>query len=364
MANKLNFRLAGHHDIDSIKKLGSVPNYDENSMWFVCEKDKNIQAFLSILYEKEHKLCKIFSLWVDSSLQNVEEVSKKILLFTIEHLAHLPISPDVLYTTTRTLTPYQQKLTLELGFKTLGIFPNAPGLDAAGINGLTAYFFNDVLHKKRYSSFSIHPLIEPIYEIARTECGLKKLPVTKNIQPETSHLGGGYGVQILEAICAPEFVKRRFEILEQKKAVSIDFYPFQKPNMLITNPEQNIEIFVKTVQKTGFAAIIAERIDAYTNPVTLYTKVAEILQSMNVSYIEVINDAADTWTIDCILKAGFVPCAYFPCLKKHASTRRDYVVFSKSFKKFFQDSLITTESYPAAYIKYLEQYRKIENKEL
>ena len=137
-----------------------------------------------------------------------------------------------------------------------------------------------------------------------------------------------------------------------------NFYPFYKPNCLIMDPNQDIEIFVKLNPERKFAAIIGEHLNITVRPVELYLAVQQLLKQESISYIEIINDAADTFGIECILKAGFTPCAYFPAFKKQGDSRRDYVIFGKSFEYLCRPDL---NEHPA-YKDFYQEYIKIEGK--
>ena len=67
------------------------------------------------------------------------------------------------------------------------------------------------------------------------------------------------------------------------------------------------------------------------DPVLLCRAAVDLFRSQGTEYVEAINDAADARGVDCLLKASFKPCAYFPGLKRHGSSRRDFAVFARSF---------------------------------
>jgi hypothetical protein len=343
-----DYRQAGPQDADAAARLepGLVSGTREDPFFqtagalrvalafgelicFIAEQAGRPAALLFLLRDKVQGLCKIHHLYVAPGAAGGENVSKELILFSLDRLKRSDPPPDVVYTTTRTFSLKQQEATLDIGFKMLGIFPNAPGGDGTGVSALTAYYFENVLDKKRYKPFPLHPALAPFYEIAAAEFGFEKMAAA----PVPQSGGGGNKPQppVLEPIRAARFVTGRFDLLRNKSGLAAGFYPFQKPNLLITNPEQTVEIFCRVVDRIGFAAIIGERIAGAADPARLYAEVAAILGSLGVSYVEIINDAADIWGVECLLKAGFFPCAYFPCLKKHGNLRRDYAVFSKSF---------------------------------
>ncbi|MBI5242473.1 MAG: hypothetical protein HY922_02165 [Elusimicrobia bacterium] len=234
---------------------------------------------------------------------------------------------DAVYCTTRTLAPAQMALALGCGFKALGVFPGAPGLDPSGVNGLAALFRRGVLGSKRRGRFPLHPALKILYDRVKTECGLDDPPLAALDFPP----GPSAGLPPLEALRAPLFAARRFENLRRRKSLSVNFYPFQTPNVMITDPDQKIEIFARIYDDLRFATVIGERLEAAVDPVKLCRAVVDILRSQGAEYVEAINDAADARGVDALLRASFEPCAYFPGLKRHGSSRRDFTVFARSF---------------------------------
>jgi len=317
---------------------------------FMAERDGAPEALLFMLHDAAQGLCKLHRIYVPAEAGNAGEISKALILAALEILRRSPAMPDIVYATTRTLTPEQQQITLDAGFRMLGVFPNAYGADRSGVNGLTAYFFDGVLEKKRRGRFPLHPALAPFYEIAAAECGLETMEAAA---PPPCDWRRDSRLPALEPIRAARFVEGRFGLLKSRTSLAASFYPFQKPNLLITNPEQTIEIFCRAADNIRFAAVIGERIAEPVDPVRLYLEISGILETSGSSYVEMINDAADISGVDCLLRAGYTPCAYFPCLKKHAGLRRDYVIFSKSFGR---DIALSSAGLAVPYARFLEAY--------
>lgn len=319
----------------------------------LTQTNKRLIGVISLLIEPVHLLCKIVRIYADLSLENRWEIQKELLLLSMEKVEAVA---DIIYTTTHSLTYNQLKLTEEVGFKVLGFFPISPSVTTTAINGVTAYFFKDVLEKKRYSSFLLHPIIRPFYEIIQKECNLpdgRCLPVSD--LPSSVVLEGEL-IPDLEIVSAPRFVSRRFHHLKEKNLLSNNFYPFQEPNALITDPDAKIEIFLGIYPEIRYASIIEERLEEAVNPAELYKMVSFMLQQRNISYIEVIVDAGDVTSIEYMAQAGFLPCAYFPCLKKHGNFRRDFVVLGKSFEKINYSHIKPRQPY----MNFISQYLKLE----
>lgn len=326
---------------------------DPEIFWFVGEQDSQLVALITILVDTENRLGKVNRLVLDPTLQEGSRFLEGALPLLLKQLEP---DIDVLYTTTRYLTLAQQQMTLRMGFKLLGIFPNAVGQDHSRVNGFTAYYFDGVLHEKRQASYLLHPVLEPFFNIVRPQCDLDDLTVLQDIPPIR---GAFEPVPPLEMIYAPNFVRHRFAKLNERKSLSIHFYPFQEPNALITGPQQKIEVFVRLNPENRFAAIIGERLDTAVDPTLLYDRVSQILNQNGITYVEMINDAGDVTGIDCINRAGFLPTVYIPAFKKQGDQRRDYVVLARAFERLLGATHIPTEI-NATYFKFLTEYYQLE----
>ncbi len=324
-----------------------------DSVWIVADNGGTLLAALSILLDKDNRLAKVSRLilhpeWSDSNL-----VLKQALPLLIHYLGEKGI--EVVYTTTRNVSLTQQQFTMSLGFQMLGIFPNAQGADPLKLNGLTAYFFESILREHRQADHTLHPLVLPLFELVRKTCGLAPLPVAEAPAFDASAFTSLPG---LEAVDASAFVAHRFERLKERRSLAT-FYPFHAPNALITDPAQRLEIFVKLVPEVRFAAILGERLDLPVNPAELYHEVALMLHSRGISFVEVICDAGDVMGIECMTRAGFIPCAYFPAFKRQGDMRRDYVVLARSFERVLGSSRESSSVHPQ-YLSFLQQYYRLD----
>jgi hypothetical protein len=323
--------------------------------WLVADKDGQIVAAFSLMLDLENRLGKMNRVVLHPHWEDSVHLMREALPLLIGYLQG---QVEVLYTTTRYLNLEQQELTLQMGFKLLGIFPNAMGADTFRVNGLSAYFFDGLLTNRRFATFKMHPVVAPFYETVRKQCGLEPMEL---YAPEAEPKYETVPVPPLEILFAPRFVSDRFESLREKKSIAIHFYPFQEPNALITGLRQKVEIFVKVIPEMRFAAIIGERLDHPVDPTELYQQVSLLLNRHNITYIEMINDAGDSRGIDCLLKAGYLPVAYFPCFKRQGERRRDYVILSRSFDRLFAMGPIHANVNPL-YVEYLTNYFRLEEK--
>lgn len=371
----LNFRLAKESDVwrlmELYQKVGSTFTNDElfldfdklndsiksaGSIWLIGEREGQIATTISILIDFEQALAKISRIIVNPALSSIQIDLRDSIRQTIRYLETLERKVEVLYCTTMTIPMQFQELTLEEGFKILGVFPNALGADSGRLNGLTAYYFKETLEKTRFKDFTLHPTLHPFFSISRANLNLPDLPladlnqrneVTPNSFPES-----------LEIVDAPKLVAAKFDQLKKRRRNVMDFYPFYGPNLLITSADEEIQVFVKVIQASRFAAIVGEELLRSVNPAELYQAVVQLLKNRNVSYIEILNDAADTVGNQWILDASFVPCCYIPAFKKQTDTRRDYVVFCKTFEYVCRPDL--SAKVPKSFLEFFKAFFKVE----
>ena len=333
---------------------------DKNMHWIICEIDGHPTGVIALKKDQEQGLCKIHRMLVDPETAMAKLVLKELLRFTLNYIRQ-ETSLDVIYTTTLSLSMEQIKVTSEEGFKVLGVFPNALGEDKTQLNGLTAFYHPGVLQNIRDKDFCLHPKIKPFYDLSAKNCQLPPIKVCEpeRIKEDINALRDSSKKSAsldLEIIRAEKFVNHKFETLKKKKSQMLNFYPFYKPNCLITDPQSTIEIFIRIDSSTKFAAIIGERLSKSVDPTNLFIQVQNLLRTCEVSYVEIINDAADATGIECILNGGFTPCAYFPAFKSQGGRRRDYVIFGRSFEYLCKPDKDTDRSY----LEFFKEFHKVE----
>ncbi|MHC9543763.1 MAG: hypothetical protein AB9903_29975 [Vulcanimicrobiota bacterium] len=296
----------------------------DTELWLVAERDGSITAFASLLYDNEQRMCKIQRMHSDGEAEERENLEKSLLSNVITETSG---KADIVYTTSRCLSARHMTLTEEAGFHVLGFFPIT---GAAGeLSCLTAFFHAGVLEELRYLSFQLHPKVAPFYEIVRSRLQLPPLVLAeKVILPRSVY----EEMPPLEMITASGYVARKFRRLGDRRLLSNNFYPFQEPNTLICDPDEKVLIFAGIYPENRFATIIEERLELAVDPALLYRNVAMMIQGKHISYLEVIVDAADVAALELLIRAAFLPFAYFPCLKRHGDTRRDFVIMGRSFE--------------------------------
>ena len=369
----LQFKRAEPSDIWDImkvyQKLGSTFTNDplftdfekmqtaistDTSYWVISKCEGEIATVLSFVLDQEQGLSKISRIVVNPEVEFIEDALSATIRHSIVEINLLFPEIDVIYCTTLTIPIQFQETTLKQGFQVLGIFPNAQGIDSSRINGITAIYLNNTLSAKRSHVFKLHPEISSFYNIIKNRLNLST--VASDLRPNVdSYLE--LRTPDLEIIEAPNFVEQKFNNLKSKRKQMTGFYPFHYPNVLITDPKEEIQIFLKVFPETGFAAIIAEDILSPTNPITMYQMIFSLLRKKNITYFEVINDATDSIGIELVLRSGFVPCGYIPAFKRQNEQRRDFVVFCKSFEYMcFPDTSKKQSIFGEFYNEYIKRF--------
>lgn len=342
--------------VNDLKRLKEFIK-DPNHFWVIAMRDEGVVASVIFDYDPAHRLAKAFGAIVDP----VERKSGLALELTkfghelINDEAKFPI--EVLYATTRTVHAVAQKLTEKLNFKKLGIFPNAHRTTDYETHCL-ASLITDQAIQKRFKDFKIHPKIAPLFKMAKEELNLPDLNLAELKKPLDFELNHQFN---LEVINAPKFVKERFNIVHNEGRIDNNFFPFHYPNVLITSPDQTTEVFLYINESDRHCVIIGVSTDPtlHHQYFSLLRQITEMLRTLNVRYIETIVRADKTDQIDKMLKAKFIPCAYFPAFQLLQDKRFDFVVFSRSFEVFDFSNIELHGRYKEYLEFYFEMWKEI-----
>jgi len=302
-------------------------------------------ACILFLYDKFNRLSKAGGTIVLPSHRG-HKITENLIHFGIDYIKEKTSGMDVLYVTTRTVHKAAQILTQRIGFRQLGIFPNVHKTEEYETHALAALHFNDCI-KHRYTDFEQHPIVLPLYNIVRKNIDLPQMKQAHMWQHK--HYEGK--IPTLEVVEAPQFIKRRSENLKEKNEIDLAFFPFKTPNLLITSPNQIIEVFANVNHVDKHCVITGCKIDREISFTDLFLKVSSILRDRGIRYIEIIIRANRLNIIDKIAKAKFIPCGYIPAFQHEGGKRYDYVVFSRSFEILdFNNLELTGEN--ELYLKY------------
>lgn len=300
-----------------------------NGFWFITVDD-NRRVIASVLasYDEENLIAKAFGAVVRTQSRGVG-IMENLLGYGIEYLKQLPAGVDVIYSTTRTVNEAAQTLTEKLGFKKLGIFPNAHRTNEYETHCLTAIITKEAL-EKRFTGFMLHHQLESLYKIVDSEVGLGEIGTIIPEKPSKPlELPGE-----LEIVQSLKFVAYRYAYLKKEKQLEFEFFPFHQPNLMITSPDQSIELFCHLSPVDGYCVIIGGKMPGFLNFTELFLLSNRILRDAGARYIEVILRADRPKIIESIMNAKFIPCGYFPAFQMINGQRYDFLVFSRSFEVF------------------------------
>jgi RimJ/RimL family protein N-acetyltransferase len=301
----------------------------DSGFWFITKDDNNeIVASVLANYDKENLIAKAFGAVVRNEFRG-QGIMEELLSYGIKFLREKTVGVDVIYSTTRTVNEAAQTLTEKLGFKKIGIFPNAHRTNEYETHCLAAIVYPSAL-EKRNSDYKIHHEIAELYSIVQKEVGLDSLDVIIPEKPSKVLMSPGE----LEVVNSPKFVSYRYNYLKTEKQLEFEFFPFHQPNLVIISPDQSIELFCHLSSADGYCVIVGGKMPNNLDFSQLFLHANKLLRDAGARYIEVIVRADRPKILESMLRAKFIPCGFFPAFQKINDKRYDFLVFSRSFEIF------------------------------
>jgi glycerol-3-phosphate cytidylyltransferase-like family protein len=249
--------------------------------------------------------------------------------FVFKFVRAKTVGVDVIYSTTRTVNEAAQTLTEKLGFKKLGIFPNAHRTNDYETHCLAAIVYPEAL-EKRNKNYMIHHEMASLYDIVQKEVGMGELESLVPDKPSKILVEPGE----LEVVKSPKFVSYRYQHLKNEKQLEFEFFPFHQPNLVIMTPDQSVELFCHLSNVDGYCVIVGGKMPNNLNFTDLFLRANRLLRDAGARYIEVIVRADRPKILESIMRAKFIPCGFFPAFQLVGNRRHDFVVFSRSFEIF------------------------------
>lgn len=301
----------------------------DSGFWFIS-KDDNGEIIGSVLanYDKDNLIAKAFGAVVRTEFRG-QKIMEDLLGYGIKFLRTETPGVDVIYSTTRTVNESAQTLTEKLGFKKLGIFPNAHRTNDYETHCLAAIIYPSAL-EKRNTDYKIHHEMSSLYEIVQKEVGLSSIPSIIPEKPTKVLVSPGE----LEVVKSPKFVSFRYNNLKSEKKLEFEFFPFHQPNLVIISPDQSIEVFCHLSSVDGYCVIVGGKMPGNLDFSELFLQTNRLLRDAGARYIEVIVRADRPKILESILRAKFIPCGFFPAFQMVSEKRHDFLVFSRSFEIF------------------------------
>ncbi|MGK5081993.1 hypothetical protein WDW37_01715 [Bdellovibrionota bacterium FG-1] len=314
-------------DVNLLRGFLSNPS----SVWVIAEKSAEIVC--SVVYEVDsvNRLAKTFGGVVLPEHRGASLLEKS-MTFGLQALTrNSETGVEVIYATTRTATKAPQIVTEKLGYRKLGIFPNVHRTDTYETHCLVALFSGSSL-QRRYTEFPLHPQLVDLYQIVQLECCLPALSIATPQQIQTAPPKKTSPQVLLEILDAPKYTIHRFRKLRDSGQLPFSFYPFHEPNVMMSSPDDEVQVFLYLSPLDKYCTIVGIRKPIDLDGKNLLETVSTLLRDRGVRYIETIVRADQLETVDHIINAGFIPSAYFPAFQVQGQYRYDYSVFSKTFE--------------------------------
>lgn len=260
---------------------------------------------------------------------------------------------DVIYGTSRTVSEGPSKMVAEAGFHKMGFFPNAVQIEELEHLNLDVYLAPKALKSRRQGPYLYPPFYE-IYKIARRQLKLDR----GHLVTERGPLTLSKNKLSLSVIKDSKKTIQLFDLYKEQRRISNSFFPFHKPNWLLSSEDGGTDVFIwyggvgKQASILGFRT---DRIDIHD----LLDATACALQRSGASYVELLVDAYDYMVQRDAYAAKYIPSAYFPAMRLAAADGRrdDYFVVSRTFQIIdFTSSYVMPENLP-----YLKAYMRFYN---
>ncbi len=314
-----------------MKDFNLIRNFikSEAGFWFITKNDAGVVvASVLAAYDQDNLIAKAFGAVVRND-QRGQGVMEELLSFGINFLREKTVGIDVIYSTTRTVNEAAQTLTEKLGFKKIGILPNAHRTDDYETHCLAAIVYPSALEKRK-TNYQIHHEIESLYKVVAQEVGLEPLVSIEPDKPSKILQSPGD----LEVVKSPKFVSYRYSHLKAEKLLEFEFFPFHLPNLAIISPDQSIELFCHLSPVDGYCVIVGGKMPNNLNFTELFLNANKLLRDAGARYIEAIVRADRPKILESVLRAKFIPCGFFPAFQLINGKRHDFLVFSRSFEIF------------------------------
>ncbi|MHB2016490.1 MAG: GNAT family N-acetyltransferase [Candidatus Xenobia bacterium] len=342
-------------DRDKMKWAINDPNY----LWILVEspaeadtgEPARLVSSVVFVVDPVHRIGKTFAGLVDPQWRG-----HHVLTRTLEHgMAHVMDSPepmaDVVYAVVRTLTPRSFHHDLQsVGFNDLGVFPNVRKVRKYETHGLKVRFNADALKQRRQVPRLI-PASQQIYAVSQKLLGLEDARVESIRLPRRRPDPGRFQFFVEKS---PE-VEWEYYGLRDEGKLTYDFFPLHYPQLKLYTRDQRDIVYIHFLETDGHACILGLKTEEEDHAAFLQA-VGEMAESLGIKYLELLVSAYDPLAQQYAYDANFLPCAYFPAMKRDEQEQRlDCVVTSCTFvPPHFSGLTLTPESRP-----YVQAFYKV-----
>jgi len=324
---------------------GEIADSD-HYLWVVAEYAGVLVGAVMFSFDQKHRIGKAGGAVVNREFRRVR-LASTMLRQGVEYLTKTLGAVDVLYGTTRTVSEGPSKMVEELGFKKMGLFPNALQLERMEHLNLDIFVTPNALALRRRNPYLYPPFLE-VYEIARSTLGLEKAHVVTE-REVLSLTRDKLKLQINKDAAN---VAQKFRLYSDQRRLSNSFFPFHVPNWILESQDGGTEVFIWYGGLGRQASILGYRTDR-VDVHDLLDAVALALQTAGAGYVELLVDAYDYVLQQAAYTARYIPSGYFPAMKlSHDGLRDDYFVLSRTFNLLdFTNAVVFGDNF-----KYLQAY--------
>jgi predicted GNAT family N-acyltransferase len=325
----------------------------EHHLWLVAadEKDRLLAGAMLFICDPKNRMAKAGGGVVLPEYRHYG-LGSTLLKKGVRYLTKGAKLVDVIYGTSRTVSEGPSKMVAEAGFHKMGFFPNAVQIEELEHLNLDVYLTPAALKARRPGPYLFTPFYD-IYAIARRQLKLERAHLVTERGPLTL----SKKKIVLNVIKDSKRTIALFDLYKEQKRISNSFFPFHKPNWLLSSEDGGTDVFIWYGGVGKQASILGFRTDR-VNIHDLLDAVAGALQRSGASYVELLVDAYDYLSQREAYAAKYIPSAYFPAMRLAGDGRRDdYFVVSRTFQIIdFTSSYVMTENLP-----YLKAYMRFYN---
>lgn len=297
-------------------------------LWVLIELDERLVGSVIYEFHPTESLGKVFGAVIDPAYRG-HDLMVEAMRAGLYYAREIGLPTDVIYATTRTVSPAPQRIVEKLGFHCLGIFPNVRKVEDYETHGLHVLHHYKALGQRKRMPLLI-PEVREFFEISRDEVGFV-----------------GHAMCGPVNVPAPSVRPLRFEVDEDEAAVQrlhrkrkkadaleFDFFPFHEAHLRFFSQEEDTEIFLHYNRVDAYGVVLglrSEREDLRS----VLEAASETAKALGMRYIEILISAYDPVLQRFAFESRYLPSAYFPAMRvcKKSGERLDYLVFSRSFEQ-------------------------------
>ena len=329
----------------------------EKFYWYImkCPETKQIAASGIIQVDNSNRIAKLSAVAVHSSFRK-HGLATKLISYAVNEVLRVKKKANSIYATARTITHSSQTMLLRNGFIPLGFFPNCRKIKAYETLALMAIFADGVLEKRNPNielPSSIHPFISLVEkEISGFPSFYKSKEVEIKKEKKFHDLSSKEGE--FEFIFAPQFVQKRFDEAFENDKESV-FYPFHRPNLIISNMEDNFEVFATFSKKDHYCVIITSN----KSIVEFGEKINKMLFAMKdlgIYYVETMVRLDRFEAINFLTQNDFLPSALYPAMNEEDGKVHDYVLLTRTMVPLDFSEISIHESFRPYFNLYAKQW--------